>query len=156
MGPGVLQSVKTLMEAGAVKVEHNLKLKGSAEYDMNTNTLNVWFTEATDIPKKALIVHEATHAAYDLAKIKMSVAESESIAYIAQCCYARANAADPNDRLKAKTPEIDKVFEVAWGIAAKIQNGSNPDFKDCSNMRDAVSEHPFYSAKYANSAGFNG
>ena len=64
--------------------------------------------------------------------------------------------ADQDDRLKAKTPEIDKVFEVAWGIAAKIQNESNPDFKDCSNMRDAISEHPFYSAKYANSAGFNG
>jgi hypothetical protein len=114
------------------------------------------FKATTELSKKALVVHEAVHAVYDMVKMKMSVADSESIAYLVQCQYARANNPNPEDRLFSTNKAKDKVFEIGWAIAGRILEGYSPSIDDCNRMRDAVSMHPFYSAKAAGDAGFNG
>lgn len=153
-------NIKNMIEAGFIKVEHDEKKVGMAEYDYGTNTMYLGFKATTELTKKALVVHEAVHAIYDLVKMKMSVADSEAIAYIVQCQYARANSAssDPGDRLFSADKKKDKVFEVGWRIAGKLlgKDSSPLTDDDYREMREAVSQHPFYAAKAAGSAGFNG
>jgi hypothetical protein len=151
-------NIKDLVEQGLIKVEHDATQSGRAEYDYGTNTLYFGFTSTTELSKKALVVHEAVHAVYDLVKMKMSVADSESIAYIVQCQYARANNPNPDERLTSPNKAKDKVFEIGWRIAGKLlgQDSSQLTDDDYRSMREAVSQHPLYAAKAAGDAGFNG
>src|SRR5262249_23719195 len=144
--------------SGAIKAVYDDKKKGMAEYDYSSNTLYLGFTSTSELTKKALVVHEAVHAVYDLVKMKMSVADSESIAYIVQCQYARANNPNSQDRLMSQDKKKDKVFEIGWMIAGKLlgQDKSALTDDDYKSMRDAVSQHPYYAAKAAGDAGFNG
>ena len=114
------------------------------------------FPKTFDLGQKALVVHEVVHAAYDQVKIKMSVADSESIAYIVQCMYARMNNPNRDERLFSSKPARDKVFEVGWNLAGKIIAGQGLTFDDCNAMREAVAKHPFYMANAAHDAKFNG
>jgi hypothetical protein len=158
--PTTFANIKSMIEAGFIKVVHDEKKVGMAEYDYASNTMYLGFKTTSELTKKALVVHEAVHAVYDMVKMKMSVADSESIAYIVQCQYARANSAssDPNDRLFSSDKKKDKVFEIGWRIAGKLlgKDSSPLTDEDYRAMREAVSEHPYYAAKAAGDAGFNG
>lgn len=151
-------NIKSLIESGFIKAVHDETQSGRAEYDYGTNTLYFGFKSTTELSKKALVVHEAVHAVYDMVKMKMSVADSESIAYIVQCQYARANNPNPSERLTSPNKAKDKVFEIGWNIAGKLlgQDTSALTDDDYRSMREAVSQHPLYSAKAAGDAGFNG
>lgn len=157
-GPGVFQNIKKLMESGVIKAEYDSSKSesGTAEYDYGNNTLYLGFTQATDLTKKALIIHEIVHAVYDMVKLKMSVATSESIAYIVQCQYAKANNPNPDQRLEGKTPAKDYVFYMAWILAGKILNGKSLTAEEIKGMCEAVSKHPLYMSNSAADAGFNG
>jgi hypothetical protein len=155
-GPGVFQNIKSLMESGVIKAEYDSSKLGMAEYDYGNNTLYLGFKQATDLTQKALIIHEIVHAVYDMVKLKMSVATSESIAYIVQCQYAKANNPNPNLRLKGNTDAKDYVFYLAWILAGKILNGKLLTVEECNDMCEAVSKHPLYMSKSAADAGFNG
>src|SRR5687767_6756821 len=74
-----------IIDDGNIDVEYEGGLKGQAAYDYAKNTLVVGFVKPDSLTKKALLIHECTHAAYDCVKQKMNVQTSESIAYIAQC-----------------------------------------------------------------------
>lgn len=157
---GTFANIKSLLESGFIKAVYDEKKIGMAEYDYASNTLYLGFKATAELTKKALVVHEAVHAVYDMVKMKMSVADSEAIAYIVQCQYARANStsSDPNDRLFSSDPKKDKVFEIGWRIAGKLlgKDSSPLTDDDYRQMRDAVSQHPYYAAKAAGDAGFNG
>lgn len=155
---GTFTQIKSLIEAGFIKAVYDESKAGMAEYDYGNNTLYLGFTSTTELTKKALVVHEAVHAVYDMVKMKMSVADSESIAYIVQCQYARANNPNSSERLTSPNKAKDKVFEVGWMIAGKLlgQDSSALTDNDYKAMREAVSQHPFYAAKAAGDAGFNG
>ena len=154
--PSVFPILKELVQSGAIKVEYDSSKSGMAEYDYGTNTFYLGFTEASSLTRKALVLHEATHAVYDMVKTKMSVADSESIAYIVQCQYAQANNSDPTQRLTGNTDAKDKVFELAWAIAGKLLAGQKPTLSEYNALREAVSRHPYYMGKAAADAGFNG
>ncbi len=143
-GAGAFYNIRSLIEGGFIKVIYESERNGSAEYEYATNTLFVGFPQAFDLGQKALVAHEAVHAVYDLVKMKMSVADNESIAYIVQCQFARAGGLV--DRLTSSTRQRDKVFEVAWDIAGRVLQGYSPTADECNKMREAVSQHPFYSA----------
>ena len=155
--PGDLIGMAAEIENGNISVKYNSKLKGSAEYDSGTNTLYLGFLSINGfITRKALVVHETTHAMYDRQSKSMDIATSESIAYIAQCQYARANSTDPDSRLNSSDSNKDRVFEVGWDIAGKILNGGSVDSTDVSNMRQAISNHPYYVKNASSNAGFDG
>lgn len=154
--PMVFPILKDMIKSGTISVVYDSSKSGMAEYDYGNNTLYLGFTEASSLTRKALILHEATHAVYDMVKQKMSVADSESIAYIVQCQYARANNPDPSQRLTGNTDAKDKVFELGWAIAGKLLAGEKPTLSEYNDMREAVSRHPYYMGKAAADAGFNG
>jgi len=146
-----------IIDDGKIDVEFDSSLKGQAAYDYAKNTLFVNFTKPEALTKKALLVHECTHAVYDCVKQKMNVQTSESIAYIAQCMYARQNAPAGSPRLQNANDSVrDEVFKVGWEIAGNIIEGKSISLSEQSAMLSAVSKHPFYSGNFAASAGFNG
>lgn len=154
--PQVFFVLANMIKDDKIHIEFDSKQSGRAEYDYGTNTLYLGFTTASSLSKKALIIHECVHAVYDAVSQKMSVADSESIAYIAQCQFARANNPNPDQRLQSSDAAKDKVFELAWNMAGKILAGEKPTFAEKGELRDAVSQHPFYMGKSAHDAGFNG
>lgn len=143
---------------GALNVKLDTSQSSSAYYKAGSNTLYIKHISANSISRQALIVHETTHALFDFKAAKMDIAASESIAYIAQCLYARANSAnsDPEARLYDEKSSKDKVFEVGWEIAGKLLNGGSLSSDDVSKMRSAVSQHPYYASKHSSTADFDG
>lgn len=144
------------IERGQIKVEYDSDKDGMAEYDYGTNKLLLGYTWFLDYPKGALIAHECTHAVYDVAKKSMSVAISESIAYIVQCMYILIKRGDSNKRLTSTNSAKDLVFERAWKIGADLLNGKTPTQLEQQNLQTAVSLHPFYKKNSAGNAGYNG
>lgn len=143
---------------------------GSSGYDAYTNTMYLTFSHASTIEQKGMVVHEATHAMFDFQGKKMTIATSESLSYIAQCMYVRLNGSfdptNPDDRLgswkeNSDTGEWvetnrDGVFKEGWRIAGKVIAGENIDADDVRVMRNAVSTHPWYTSKAADTTDYNG
>lgn len=156
--PSLLPRVAYEIQEGKIGVKYSSTIGSIAIYNSTENNFYLGFLSADSESRKALVVHEATHALYDYQSATMDVATSESIAYIAQCIYARANttSTDPNARLFSDDPAKDKVFEVGWKIAGKIIGGGAIDSTDCTDMRNAVKGHPYYASEASDSAGFNG
>ena len=86
----------------------------------------------------------------------MDVATSESIAYIAQCQYARAHSKNPEERLYSENEAKDAVFAIAWNIAGRILDGEKVTQEDINEMRYAVRHHPEYASDATASAGYDG
>lgn len=143
------------IDRGQIKVEYDSAKDGMAEYDYKTNTIVLGFTWCLDYVKDALIIHECTHAVYDVAKNKMSNAVSESIAYIVQCQFLLVKRGD-GKRLTSPNKAKDLVFEMAWKLATKIQAGQALEISEKNALQEAVSKHPYYMAKSAADAGFDG
>jgi hypothetical protein len=132
--------------------------KNYSSYGYGLDTIYLHFGVADSISREAMIVHEATHAMFDFQGKKMDIATSESLAYIAQCLYARANdpgSSDPDYRIYSEGDK-DKVFEVGWQIAGKLLGNGNIEPDDVTRMRDAVSIHPFYASTATASANYDG
>jgi hypothetical protein len=153
--PKTFPLLADFIDRGKIKVEYQDDLSGSAAYDYKLNTIFLGFTWAIDEVKKALIIHESTHALYDVVQQKMTTAVSESIAYIVQCQYAYIKMG-ANKRLSSPNAAKDLVFKLAWDIAVGLQNGKAPSQTDIGNLEGAVSQHPLYMAKSAGDAGFDG
>lgn len=157
--PAELSALAPLIASDRIHVKFDASVAGHAEYDTGTNTFHVAFTTATTLTRKALIVHEATHALCDFNnKSTMDIGESESMAYIAQCQIGRLLKTDPDPdvRLMDTPADKDKVFEVAWGIAGTLLGGGLPGAADITAMRNAVNIHPNYKNNVGNNAGYNG
>jgi hypothetical protein len=143
------------IDRGRIKVEYDGNKDGMAEYDYTSNTIFLGFRWTLDDVKDALIIHECTHAVYDVANQKMSTAVSESIAYIVQCQFLLIKRGDAK-RLTSPSKAKDLVFELAWKLATKIQAGETPSPAEKNDLLEAVSKHPFYMGKSAADAGFDG
>jgi hypothetical protein len=139
-------------------VAFDARLVGKAIYNSTENTLYLGFVAPSSVSRQALIVHEVTHAVCDFQAKVMDVATSESIAYIAQCQYARANSGsdDPDARLYDEDEAKDRVFSIGWNIAGKILDGGSVSQEDINELRYAVRHHPTYASDAASSAGFDG
>lgn len=143
------------VDRGKIKVDDSGK-DGSAEYDYRTNTIILGFSWSHfDYVKEALVAHECTHAVYDVANFKISTAISESIAYLVQCQYLLVKRGD-GKRLVGDTRQKDLVFELAWKMAARMQQGIKPTQSEQNALQSAVAKHPYYMSNAAADAGFDG
>lgn len=142
---------------GALKVAVNTSLRAGAEYSAKKNTLTLGFYSADTLTRRALVVHESTHALFDFKAAKMDRGTSESIAYIVQCMYAKANStsSDPDDRLWDEG-DNDWVFDIGWRIAGKLLSGGSIDSSDEADMKQAVTKHSNYCKVYTEMADYDG
>lgn len=135
----------------SMKVEYDSTLKkGTAEYDSDTNTMKIGFTAIEYDEHRGIIIHESTHAVCDMVKMTITVADSEVMAYIAQCQYMLANFG--NYPLTGKTAAKTAIFAAAWKVAEKIQNGQIPSETDYSTVRLAVCSDSDYGEKSSSKA----
>ncbi len=154
--PRTFPVLADFIDRGKISVEYDSEKNGMAEYDYTTNTIIMGFTWALDEVKNALIIHECTHAVYDVAKTKMTTAISESIAYIAQCQYLVIKRGD-GKRLTSPNAAKDLVFKLAWSIAVNlVLKDTKPTQSEQGALITAISQHPFYMGKAAGDAGFDG
>jgi len=148
VGPPLLLRVAQLIREGTIKVEYDPKMQGGAEYDMATNTFHLGFTAAQTVTQEALVVHEAVHAGFDALSCKrMTVADSEAAAYLAQCTYARGKSKSaPTVRLLESSFDraSDLVFEIGWRLAGEVLDNRQPAEADVARLRQAVLGHHHY------------
>ena len=140
----VAQSIKN----NKIRVEYNWNVGTSAYYYEKLNKIEVGFTAALTLTKRAQVIHECTHAVFDLNKYaKSTVATSEAAAFVAECLFARINSPRPNDpeyRLYDDKEAKDRIYRKAWALAGKILKGKSPSKNDYADLKTAVLKHPDY------------
>lgn len=131
---------------------------GEAEYDSGSDTFHLGFSSASTRTRKALIIHEAVHAALDMQTAsRVTIAQSESLAYVVQCFYLREHSLDPEaERLTSTNPLKDKVFEIAWDMAGTLASGRQPEALHWNALDSAIRRHPTYKKNAGRNAGFDG
>jgi hypothetical protein len=135
-----------------------------AEYDSGTDILHLGFANASSTTRKALIVHEAVHAALDIKAVSgMTIAESESLAYVVQSFYVREHTLEPDvyrltdpEDGSDRNPWRDRVYELAWDMAATLSKGTQPTSIEWLALDHAVRRHPKYKGFAGNMAAFDG
>jgi hypothetical protein len=138
------------------RVIHVPGAKKEAGYNSDIEAFFFGFKSPQGRSQKALVIHEATHAIQDMQAAVMNIADSEVIAYITQCQYARVDSQDGLKRLYSDDAAKDKVFELGWHIATKLQTNQTPTQEDYNELRAAVCASPMYAKNAADAAGFNG
>jgi hypothetical protein len=130
-----------------------------SSYYSDSDTMSFSFTTAESTPRRAIIVHECTHAGCDLRHWDMTVADSEGMAYLAQCIYGRAQTENPEVmRLRSAAGGIrDDVFDLAWDMAGRvIDHGVRHFYEDEDQLRFLIAGHPWYQEDADAMAGYHG
>mgnify|MGYP001557670159 CR=1 FL=1 len=156
--PTMIREIRDLTRAGQIDVEHVPGQSTPAIYNSNENKFYLNFSRTGRMSQRALIIHEAIHAACDRANFDhMLINTSEAAAYIGQCVYmiVKENAGQ-GERLGHEDPTRDRVFELAWGCARTIASGGQPSHSDIEQLRSAILQHPYYSQNGTQNAGYNG
>jgi hypothetical protein len=153
--PVMFVSLITLIEFGKIHFKF-VTVAGASDYYSGNNTFEFGFTTASSLSQKALVLHEATHAVLDIVMAPgMKVVDSEAMAYIVQCQYARANNTVAGTRLVGEGKK-DRVFATGWSIAGKLLAGRSPRSEDFRRLSKAISKHPEYKNIYRNAANWDG
>lgn len=153
--PLMLNLMSINVAIGIVQVRFDPTLNEGAKYNTN-NKLSVGFTSAHGVARKALIVHEATHAVFDMLEATMIIAEIESIAHLVQFQYLRARSLKHRTRPKDTNDAKDKLYKVAWDLAGTLLSGKTPTQKEYLDLQDAVSKHPDYASIATIKVNFDG
>jgi hypothetical protein len=170
--PADYDRVRRLIQAGEIVVAHNPSLDGDAAYAPETDTIYLKHSDNREANAVALIIHEATHAAFDAREVKLYDVTSEAIAYVAQMMFTLA-------RFPATKPPLydgdkeQKIFAPAYRYAkrllAKLQNWKVPPVFSTTAEQDLIEimkgliAHPIYidqfscaDTYYDSKAGYNG
>lgn len=87
LSPFIYNRVSNYVARGLIRVREQDRVDGAdGEYVSETDTLYLR-DHSLSFENRALIVHEATHAGFDLMAKRMRKAHSEALAYTAQCLY---------------------------------------------------------------------
>lgn len=104
------EMVAKAIEGGFITVKVDPSLSNSAVYYWGYNRIDL---SPTSDP--ALIVHECTHAIFDLRKITTRVEETEGLAYVAQALYGLLDRG-PSARYIVSRDPLHPVSWTAWQL----------------------------------------
>jgi hypothetical protein len=150
--PGDLLSVAAMIDAGRITVHHRPCLGWMAEYRSGTNQLLIPFATMPHIGMRALMVHEAVHAAKDIDKTPLTMQESEALAYIAQALYLHRNGVDIGASVVQPSFMVNPRNFVAWTgifkfaarIAEDLDLGNPVSNLDVAGLVLGISAAPTY------------
>jgi hypothetical protein len=94
---------------------------------------------------KAAIVHECTHAGFDLLKTKMNHMQNEALAYVAGASFVIAHMVE----LKGDPTKVTvsaTIEKEAWDIAMLLHNGKKVPKESYNALLLAIENHPEYKA----------
>jgi len=141
--------VKTAIQNDKIKVVYVASMGSkNGAYRYTHNELRLGFKRAdSDFDRQALIIHECTHAIFDIAGKPMTVSDSESAAYIAQCLYfyyVNQAAIDGG----AKATFANAILSAAWDAAMKAIKKPDLTEDDLKALRKAISENSKYKDRH--------
>jgi hypothetical protein len=149
-----LLAVAAAIDIGKIRVIHRPCLGHIAYYDgrPNRNRLLLSFGSAPDLGLRALMVHEAVHAAMDIRRVPLNMQQSEGLAYIAQALYLRRNGYNMTNSVPsppfAQAPinfiAWSGIFKFAASIAEDIDNGAPVDQLDLIGLSASITAAPLY------------
>jgi hypothetical protein len=105
---GSYEQVADAIDRGFIHVKVQSSFHNRAEYHPDIN--EIWLAPGTS---QSLIIHECTHAIFDLRKYTSAVEESEGIAYVAQELFDELKSG-PRGRYIVSSDPADPVSWVAW------------------------------------------
>jgi hypothetical protein len=127
----------------------------SAYYDAGFDVMAAGFRLPSDLPMKALVVHESTHAANDVRSRSLIHADDEAGAYVAQMMYLRLAGVPSPQRMTAPDPQIDRIYETAMAVADGLLAHQSVTAATASLVA-AIRAWPYYGGTASQSAGYNG
>ena len=110
---GDLLAVARAIEQGQIQVIHRPSGGHMAVYRTD-NRLVIPFGQLPPVGNRALIVHEAVHAAMDMRRVPLTMEESEGMAYIAQALYLQRHGLDLANTTVQPGFNVNAVNFVAW------------------------------------------
>lgn len=151
------KEVKTAIDGGKITVVHDPKLGSrNARYRYTHNKILVGFSSITTPDQSALLVHECTHAVFDIAGKGLVVKRSEAAGYIAHCLYYYyANEAVLSSG-KAKVNFPDPVLSAAWDVAAKARVNSSLTDDDLKALFAEIAKSDTYKDRYDKDEPYDG
>jgi hypothetical protein len=131
--PGDLTAVAHAIETGKITIIHR-PLAGNMAYYTPKNPYNrmeVGFDHLPGPTDRALIVHESTHASFDVRSVPLTMEQSELMGYVAQALYQGKFGADLGDSVPQPAFSVNPSNFIAWtgifgraaAIAKAIQTG---------------------------------
>lgn len=151
------KGVKTQIDAGKIKVEYKAKAgTNGGIYRYTANTLFLGFQTVDNMDREALIVHECSHAAMDIAAKTVRVSHSEAAAYVAQCLYFyfRNEAAFSSG---ARTPTFaSAILTAAWDVATKARANPKLADDDIAPLLTAIANDSTYKDRHDKDEKFDG
>jgi hypothetical protein len=143
------EMVAKAIEGGFITVKSDSTLSGSAVYYADANRINVPpYASATTIGQRALIIHECTHAIFDMRIMTSRVEESEGMAYLAQALYSELNGS--NHRHIVSSDVNDPVSWFSWQMIFDEARRLAPILKRQYRVTRADAELLYRSIKGAN------
>jgi hypothetical protein len=109
--PADYQRVAKAIEGGGIAVNADVRLDNQAFYNSATHRLTI----SSKLQDPGLIIHECTHAIFDLRAIITHVEVSEGLAYVAQSFYGRLSNG-PQGRYVLEPDPANPMSWAAWQI----------------------------------------
>ncbi|HEY3740341.1 MAG TPA: hypothetical protein VGL53_10875 [Bryobacteraceae bacterium] len=153
------ERVAQAIERGFITVHANPAMVNMAQYDENANRIDV----APGMTDFALVVHECTHAIFDIGDYSSTAEESEGIAYIAQALYVIRRwgpqpryfpSADFKDPLSWLSWQM--LFDEASRLATKLVTTPYISADEASTFFWAIAHTNFYRGRAGKADGYNG
>jgi hypothetical protein len=151
---GDMLAVANAITDGRITVIHRPCLGWMAQYrgGVGFNQLLVPFASAPPAGMKALMVHEAVHAAMDVARIPQTMQQAEALAYIAQALYSRRNGGNLGAAVPQPAFAVAPLNFVAWSgifkkagsIADDIDTGQPVSNLDLITLALSITIAPSY------------
>ncbi|MBK1719079.1 hypothetical protein [Thiocystis violacea] len=150
-------SVKDAVRNDRITVVHVPSLGvNRASYRYTHNMFRLGFTAiGGSADRQALLVHEATHAIFDINEMDMKVKESEAGAYIAQCLffyYVNERAIEGG----ASPTFADPILQAAWPIAVGATSTPNIPVASLEPLYRAIANSSQYSGTAEDDIDYNG
>ena len=146
-----------------ITVQEDPALSGSAVYHYGANRIDVPpYGGAPSLEARALIIHECTHAIFDLRKVTSPVEESEGIAYVAQALYSRLNGSTHRHVVSADPADVvswmawQSIFDEAAKLAEMVSRKFKVTEQEAGLLFWAIKNANFYRGRVGSSEMFDG
>lgn len=157
IGPQSYKEVKANIDNGKISVVHDNKYGANvARYRYSENKLLLGFKLVETTDQEALIIHECTHAACDIAGKTLLEINSEIAAFLAQVSYFYY--ANESAILAGSKPTFTPgILKEAWEAAAVARgNKGMLGANDLARLSAEIVKVPVYSKADKNNVAYNG
>ena len=160
--PHSIRAVGNAIRDGRIKVYYDphfvvVRDSFSAYYDGGYDAMFTGFCQLDTIGRKAVLVHEATHAANDMkTRSAMLHVDDEAAGYTAQAMYIRGLGTRAPIRLTSTNAITDAIYKASFDVADAIFGGRGQPATELEALRTAIRADPNYATSAGSSAGYNG